>query len=55
VSRHPLYGDTARAVIEAAIRLQWGHFLLPVFLSPLFKKTCWNLKKEEEEGSMLIC
>jgi hypothetical protein len=55
VSRHPLYGDAARVVIEATIRLQWGIFFSPFFLSHFFKKTCWNLKKEEEEGSMLIC
>jgi len=52
VSRHPLYGDAARAVIEATIRLQWGIFFSPFFSLLSSKKTCWNLK--EEEGSMLI-
>jgi hypothetical protein len=58
VSRHPLYSDATRVIIEAAIRLEWGIFFSPFFSLLSSKKHVGILKKKkEEEGeeSMLIC
>jgi len=47
VSSYSLYDDAARAIIEAAIRLQWGIFI-SFFLSPLFEKHVGIKKKRKK-------
>jgi hypothetical protein len=55
VSRHPLYSDATRVIIEAAIRLEWGIFFSPFFSLLSSKKHVGILKKKKKKKEKKVC